>query len=418
MNLGTRIGQWFLDHFGAKPPNDGPPPTARPEPPPHIYVREVRKQPVVSRKALLAAGGIFVVAFWIAAHAVRSSSPSLTQASQLAGAAAVDRNRVQHIIEDLNRKNADLALAREAAEKGSQDPAHPPSQPPMYPGYGTPAAAPARTLVEEKKERAYKSLFSSPVVMVKTETAEVHPAASPPKPIIPDGTDTGAPAPPPEAQPPEPDRSERDCVDLDRGGRRLYALCEGVIIEARLENRLVGDLAGPVNAAVERDVYSRDRQHLLMPRGTRLLGRASRADQAFQERLAVQFHRMLLPDGRGFDLHDAVGLDQAGEMALKDKTNRHIPATVATSVALGSLGAFAQFGTGSYLNGNGVDLYRQSLATQAGQTGQQLLGRNLYRPPSLTIREGHPVEIYLNTDIHLPEFQPALELNYGNGGCQ
>jgi type IV secretion system protein VirB10 len=233
----------------------------------------------------------------------------------------------------------------------------------MYTSYAPPRAA--KTLEEEKKERAYKSLFSSPVVMVRVDTGEGHPAASPP-----DRTPVAmqapvGPPPAPVAQS-EPDGSRPDCVDSDHGGQRLYALCEGSIIEARLENRLVGDFAGPVNAIVERDVYSRDRQHLLLPKGSRLLGRAARADQAFQERLAVQFHRLLLPDGRGVDLHDAAGLDQAGEMALKDKTNRHIPATIVTSVALGSLAAFSQFGTGSYLNGNGVDLYRQSLATPDG----------------------------------------------------
>jgi type IV secretion system protein VirB10 len=421
MNLGSRIGQWLVARFGTPAPSQAPPATAAPEAPAQIYVREAPKQSMVSRKALLAASGLFVVAFWIAAHAMHSSPTSPTPAAQLSSAAAVDRTRVQHIIEDLNRKNADLALVREEARNRLQSQMQSPSPPPMYPGYGAPPAAPtpAKPLAEEKKERAYKSLFTSPVVMVKADTGEGPSAAPLPdrkaKPAV---TEASAAPPLPPTAPSEPGDSRRDCVDLDRGGEQLYALCEGTIIEARLENRLVGDLAGPVNAIVERDMYSRDRQHLLMPKGSKLLGRASRADQAFQERLAVQFHRMLLPDGRGVDLHDAAGLDQAGEMALKDKTNRHIPATVATSVALGSLAAFSQFGTGAYLNANGVDLYRQSLATQAGQTGQQLLGRNLYRPPSITIREGHPVEIYLNADIHLPEFRPALELRYENGGRQ
>ena len=97
------------------------------------------------------------------------------------------------------------------------------------------------------------------------------------------------------------------------------------MIEARLQNRLVGDFSGPVNAMVERDQWSNDRQHLLIPKGTRLLGQAAMAERAFQERLAVAFHRMILPDGRGVALSHAVGLDQAGEIALKDKVNRHFP---------------------------------------------------------------------------------------------
>jgi len=40
-----------------------------------------------------------------------------------------------------------------------------------------------------------------------------------------------------------------------------------------------------------------DRQHLLIPSGTKVLGEAKRVDTFGQTRLAVAFHRLIMPDG-------------------------------------------------------------------------------------------------------------------------
>ena len=399
MNLHERIAQWF------RVPAPAPPPAGQPA---QVYINQTPARSSTSRKTVLAAVGLFAGAAWLCSAVLRRTEPASVPVADL-GVAGVDKGRIQRIIDDLNKKNAELTLRRaEAEQRQIQDE----PKPGLW-NQQTAAPAPARSLAEERRERAYKSLFASPVVAVRAEEVREEPALAASA-VAPAATPASSPAAEKTTQPmPGAAPADRDCVDLDGSDRRLYALCEGTIIEARLENRLVGDFSGPVNALVERDQYSRDRQHLLIPKGTKLLGTAAMAARAFQERLAVEFHRMLLPDGRGVDLRHAVGLDQAGAVALKDQVHRHIPSMVLATVALGGLAGFAQMGTGNYLNGDGLDLYRQSLASQAGQTGQQLIGRNLNRPPSITIREGHPVEIYLNTDLHLPEYQPVISTGFG-----
>jgi hypothetical protein len=44
---------------------------------------------------------------------------------------------------------------------------------------------------------------------------------------------------------------------------------------------------------VTTNVYSHDRQHLLVPQGARVLGEVKRAETFGQERLAVTFHRFV-----------------------------------------------------------------------------------------------------------------------------
>ena len=50
------------------------------------------------------------------------------------------------------------------------------------------------------------------------------------------------------------------------------------ILETVLINRLDGQFAGPVECLLSTDVYSHDRQHLLIPAGTKLLGETKKVE--------------------------------------------------------------------------------------------------------------------------------------------
>ena len=79
------------------------------------------------------------------------------------------------------------------------------------------------------------------------------------------------------------------------GWERIY---EGSFLEAALVSQLSGDFPGPVLALVSVPFYSADRQRILIPRGTRVIGTAAAVGNQDQSRLAVGFHRLILPDGR------------------------------------------------------------------------------------------------------------------------
>jgi len=64
-----------------------------------------------------------------------------------------------------------------------------------------------------------------------------------------------------------------------------------------LTNRLDGSFSGPVNTLVTTNVYAPDHQTLLIPQGTRVLGEAKKVESVGQQRLAVVFHRFVMPNG-------------------------------------------------------------------------------------------------------------------------
>lgn len=194
----------------------------------------------------------------------------------------------------------------------------------------------------------------------------------------------------------------------DSESSKKYILFEGTILETVLINRLDGSFSGPVECLVANDIYSHDRQHLLIPAGSKVLGEATKVDTLGQSRLAVTFHRLIMPDGYSVSLDrfrlPVAGLDQQGATALKDKVNNHYAKIFGASLALGVLGAVSEANTGTLLNATETDRIREGFGTGLGNAGEQVLDRFLNILPTVTIREGARVKIYLSGDLLVPDY--------------
>ena len=116
----------------------------------------------------------------------------------------------------------------------------------------------------------------------------------------------------------------------------LYWVFEGDIIEGILTNRLAGEYTGPVSVMVTTNLYSHDRQHILMPQGTCILGEASKVSISGQRRLATTFNSAFMPDGYPVDFPKLAGLDQQGAAGLTGRVDTHWPQSDCDSGAGGS----------------------------------------------------------------------------------
>ena len=175
-----------------------------------------------------------------------------------------------------------------------------------------------------------------------------------------------------------------------------------------LMNRLDGDAPGPVKVLVSNPVYSHDHQHVLIPDGTIVLGEAKKIGTVGfgqQRRMAVAFHRMIMPDGYSVDLDQFQGLDQIGEEGLKDKVNNHYFEIFGTSIALGVISGAAQITQGGSVYGSsGSQSFTTGAAASVAQSATTVLDRFIQIPPTITIREGHRVKVYFIQDMLLPSY--------------
>ncbi len=212
--------------------------------------------------------------------------------------------------------------------------------------------------------------------------------------------DRSTPNPEPKAVNPESLRSG----ELNSATGKKYVLFEGTFVQTVLINRLNGSLSGPVNCLVTSDVYSHDRQHVLIPAGTKVLGEAQKVTAFGQERLAVFFHRLIMPDGYSVSLDKFKGLDQGGATALRDKVNNHYTKIFGASLAVGVLGGLAQVGTGNIFTESAADRIRVGFGESTAMAGERILDRFLNILPTVTIREGARVSVYLANDLLLPDY--------------
>jgi type IV secretory pathway VirB10-like protein len=371
---------------------------------------------------------LMVLIMWLTG----SKSPSAISKAKLPAVAAqppVEVNETK--IAELQNRIAELQRAQLVAQNALAQQAHvltAAAPNPQQPGLGGEMENPNEPKSEdviqaERKKRAYLSLFASNVALTYRKT----PASAPVPEVASPGPDPTQIAQPWKEMPPgllpgvAPARNDSAETMHDRkeetkipaavsapsanaAAGKTYVLFEGTILETVLINRLDGGFTGPVECLLSTDVFSTDRQHLLLPAGSKLLGETKKVDTFGQTRLAVVFHRLLMPDGYSVSLDQFKGLNQTGDTGLRDQVNTHYLRIFGVSLAIGAIGAVAQGGTAGSLTASGTDLMRQGFAQSTAQSSAQILDKFLNVMPTVTIREGHRVKVYLSGDLALPDY--------------
>ena len=224
-----------------------------------------------------------------------------------------------------------------------------------------------------------------------------------------------------DEEPAAPERSPKDekkptnamaAYDFDQYGGKLYRVFEGTVLEGVVTNHVDGGMPGPVLIMLTTDYYSHDRQNLLLPQGTRLIGSVTAVGSQQQHRLAVVFHRAVCPDGFSIDIDKYAGLDQIGTTGLATKVDHGYLQAFAAAAAIGGLGGLAQIGnSGSVLTTDSQ--IRNGISSQTSAEGEQVLNHFLNRLPIITLKEGTRARVYIGKDILIPSYadhrvNPAL----------
>lgn len=221
-------------------------------------------------------------------------------------------------------------------------------------------------------------------------------------------------SPRPAGDPPAPTTAQAAAerkpeVNIDSATGQPYVVYEGTTLDTVLMNRLDGDAAGPIKVLISNPVYSHDRQHVLIPDGTVVLGEAKKIGASGfgqQRRMAVVFHRLIMPDGYSVDLDQFHGLDQIGEEGLKDKVNNHYLQVFGTSIALGVIAGAGEIEEGGgTISTSGSQAFATGASASVSQSATTILDRFMQIPPTITIREGHRVKVYFTQDMLLPAYE-------------
>ena len=342
-------------------------------------------------------------------------APKETPASPLAMSTDANQRKIHELEQDLSndQRQSQLQAVTQRADATLPPGATPGVTNPAQPGQPVaqpvqPAEPPRDPVADAEKALAFKARFASN--LVSPDDAAAHPSVE--TAVVTDNTAPRSPSlpqvPAAQAAPAAATDSNKRApeVNVNAAHGQPFVVFEGTSIDTVLVNRLDGEFAGPLKVMVTNPVYSQDRQHMLIPEGTFILGDVQKVGGLGQKRLAVTFHRMLMPDGYSVDLDQFHGLDQAGATGLKGKVNNHYVEIFGASIALGVISGAAEatsFNEG--YNETGSEAYRQGIASSLAQSGANVLDRFINIPPTITIREGHRIKAYITQDMLLPAYE-------------
>ena len=390
--------------------------------PPDTRLRDKRIRPegVVPKQAQgYVVAGLAVLILMAVMFSKNHAKPTPKDAAPASVAVSTDMNqrKIQELEQDLSADQRQSQQQAQRANTATASRGTAMAANPAQPGVASPAAQlpppaaqptepPRDPVADAEKALAFKARFASNLVSAEDNA---------PRPLAESSSTDNATARSPSlpqvaaAQPAAASASGNKRapeVNVNSAHGQPFVVFEGTTIDTVLVNRLDGECAGPLKVMVTNPIYSQDRQHLLIPEGTFILGDVQKVAGLGQKRLAVTFHRLLMPDGYSVDLDQFHGLDQAGSTGLKDKVNNHYVEIFGASIALGVIAGAAQAtNVNQGYNESGTEAYKSGIASSLSQSSANVLDRFINIPPTITIREGHRIKVYITQDMLLPAYE-------------
>ena len=179
-----------------------------------------------------------------------------------------------------------------------------------------------------------------------------------------------------------------------------YEIQAGTVIPGALVTGINSDLPGQIIGVVTENVFdSVTGKYLLIPQGSRLLGRYSSVVGNGENRVLIAWQRLILPNGDSIVLNAMPGTDQEGQSGLHDKVNYHFKklaeaAALSTAIAYGGNLAINPNSTST-----NQDVVGNTISQESSQIGQRIISRQLDVQPTITIRPGWPFRVLANKDM-------------------
>ncbi|HNX98322.1 MAG TPA: TrbI/VirB10 family protein [Candidatus Aminicenantes bacterium] len=192
---------------------------------------------------------------------------------------------------------------------------------------------------------------------------------------------------------------------------------EGQFLDCVLLHKLVSDTEeSPVVVAVAKDFFDSSARYVVIPTGTRVIGRSQVVSYQGASRLYVWFERMIFPNGVSVDLPaSGKGLDVQGSLGVVSSVNRHFWAKFGTALMVGlldGLGGLAQ----SKANNSQWSYMINDTSDNMGEVTRQIVQSTSNIVPTITVYSGHRLKIALSSDLVVSAYALISDRSYARGG--
>jgi type IV secretion system protein TrbI len=191
-----------------------------------------------------------------------------------------------------------------------------------------------------------------------------------------------------------------------------FSLHPGAIIPASLVTAINSEAPGPVIAQVTQGVYdSATGDRLLIPQGARLIGAYRSATRYGQQRIAITWSRLVMPDGRQIVLEE-LAVDGAGSSGVTGDVDNHWgdvfgAAALGTLINVAAAATEDQRAVGLTYGGVGVvvdpaeEAAREGVQRAASAVSGRVIERGLSIPPTIRVAAGARLSALVTRELVL-----------------
>lgn len=183
-----------------------------------------------------------------------------------------------------------------------------------------------------------------------------------------------------------------------------YEIKAGWDIPGVLEQEINSDLPGEIRALVRENVYDTGSgQYLLIPQGSRLVGKYDSRVAYAQNALLVVWDRIIFPDASSINLEGMGSQDIRGRSGLRDQVNHHYSRLFGTAILSTAFSVSAVIAQNRRQNvftlPSSQDVAASAAASEIARLGAAITRRNLNVQPTITIRTGHRFSVRVHRDL-------------------
>ncbi|MCI5109694.1 MAG: TrbI/VirB10 family protein [Marivita sp.] len=174
---------------------------------------------------------------------------------------------------------------------------------------------------------------------------------------------------------------------------------QGTMIQAVMETALDSSLPGQTRAIISEDVFSYDGSRLLIPRGSRLIGRYRSGIEIAQKRVTIAWDRIILPDNQTVRI-SAYGGDELGRSGATGFVDTRFDERFGSAALISIISAAPSVAAAQVEDETTADVL-EDVGDDLANATDSVIGEYLSIGPVIYVDQGARVTVMVDRDLEI-----------------
>ena len=176
-------------------------------------------------------------------------------------------------------------------------------------------------------------------------------------------------------------------------------IIQGTMIQAVMETALDSSLPGQTRAVVSEDVFSFDGSRLLIPRGSRLIGRYRSGVDIAQRRVTIAWDRIILPDNQTIQI-SSFGGDELGRSGVTGFVDTRFDERFGSAALISLISAAPSAAAANVQDETAADVL-EDVGDDLADATDSVIGDYLSIGPVIYVDQGTRVTVMVDRDLEI-----------------